>query len=90
MADYITFQKIYLEWRSLGDRDPGRRDYLGQLLLDGLPAHVQQGSVALQQARAIQEEVLTARVPDAAQRAALLEAQRQRLPAQGEPVAFPQ
>ena len=91
MADYIAFQKIYLEWRSLaGDRDPGRRDSLGQRLLDGLPAQVQQGSVALQQARSIQDEVLAARVPDASQRAPLLDAERQRLPAQGDVVAFPQ
>ncbi len=90
MADYIAFQKIYLEWRSLaGGQDPGRRDYLGQLLLDGLPAHVQQGSVALQQARSIQDEVIAARVPDPSQRAPLLEVERQRLPAQGEVSAFP-
>ena len=91
MAEHIAFQKIYLEWRSLsGDRDPARRDYLGQLLLDGLPAHVQQGIVVLQQAHSIQEEVIAARVPDAAQRAPLLDAERTRLPAQGDVVAFPQ
>ena len=91
MAGYIAFQKTYLQWRALarGD-DAARRDALGQQLLDGLPAQVQQGDVAVQQARSVQEEVLTARIPDAAQRAPLLAQEQQRLPADTHPAATPQ
>jgi hypothetical protein len=90
MAGYVAFQKTYLEWRALarGD-DPARRDALGQQLLDGLPAQVQQGDVAAAQARSVQEEVLAARIPDAAQRAAVLAQEQQRLPADATPSARP-
>ena len=91
MAGYIAFQKTYLQWRALarGD-DPARRDALGQQILDGLPAQVQQGDVALQQARSVQEEVLAARIPDAAQRAPVLAQEQQRLPADAHPMVPPQ
>ncbi len=91
MAGYIAFQKTYLQWRALarGD-DAARRDALGQQLLDGLPAQVQQGDVAVQQARSVQEEVLAARIPDAAQRAPVLAQEQQRLPADTPPAAAPQ
>ncbi len=91
MAGYIAFQKTYLQWRALarGD-DPARRDALGQQILDGLPAQVRQGDVALQQARSVQEEVLTARIPDTAQRAPVLAQEQQRLPADAHPMAPPQ
>ena len=90
MAGYIAFQKTYLAWRGLarGD-DPAVRDALGQQLLDGLATHVQQGDVAIEQARSVQEEVLTARIPDAAQRAPLLESEHQRLPAAAAASAVP-
>ena len=91
MAGYVAFQKSYLEWRALArGGDPARRDALGQQLLDGLPAQVQQGDVALQQARSVQEEVLAARIPDAAQRAPILAQEQQRLPADTPPMAPPQ
>ena len=91
MARYIAFQKTYFEWRALArGQDPARRDALGQQLLDGLPTQVQQGDVAVEQARAVQEEVLTARIPDAAQRAPLLAIEHERLPAPAVPASAPQ
>ena len=91
IARYIAFQKTYLEWRALArGQDPSRRDALGQQLLDGLPTQVQQGDVAVEQARGVQEEVLTARIPDAAQRAPLLAIEHERLPAPAVPASAPQ
>lgn len=87
-ADYISFQKKYMAWRALtpGAQDPQRQE-LAQSLLDDLPTKVAQGVVAAQQARQIQEDILTASVPDESRRQQLLEAEHQRLPAQPQAAA---
>lgn len=83
MADYVVFQKRFMQWQGgAATMDAKQRASLGQALLDEMPTKVAQGVLAAQQAIQIQSEIVQDLEADVAKRQKWLDQERQRLPAQ--------
>lgn len=85
MADYVVFQKRFMQWQGgAATMDAKQRASLGQSLLDEMPTKVAQGVLAAQQAIQIQSQIVQDLEADVAKRQKWLDQERQRLPAQPE------
>lgn len=85
MADYVVFQKRFMQWQGgAATMDAKQRASLGQALLDEMPTKVAQGVLAAQQAIQIQSQIVQDLEADVAKRQKWLDQERQRLPAQPE------
>jgi cytoskeletal protein RodZ len=85
MADYVVFQKRFMQWQGgAATMDAKQKASLGQSLLDEMPTKVAQGVLAAQQAIQIQSQIVQDLEADVAKRQKWLDQERQRLPAQPE------
>jgi hypothetical protein len=83
IIEYLRFQKQFQRWQALRDsHDTAQRQALAKELLDGVPQRLAQREMSAGEAQLLQSTLLEELVPDAQQRQARLQVERQRLATQ--------